>query len=187
MIQVMGRLEKQSRNERCTSPAERMMAITPETGRFYNILLRAMGASSVLEIGLSHGYSTIWFADGIQDVPGSRITTLERDSSKCSIAGANLREAGVDGMVNIRQGDAADTLDGLEGPFDFVFIDADKENAIGYFEACLPLVRRNGIIAADNTLDMREMRPYIEHVRRREGVRTVTLHVGWGQELTARL
>ena len=71
--------------------------------------------------------------------------------------------------------------------FDFVFIDADKENSIKYFELCFPMVRKNGIIAADNVLDMKEMEEYIKYVKNRTGIQTITLSVGWGQELSLKI
>ena len=173
----------------------RMLAITRNTGEFYNLLLKSIGAKRILEIGLSHGYSTLWFADAIlsenfQDVG---IITIENDLSKIKIAKENFVKAGIEKNVTIKQGDGImilnEMLDNfnkihMESFFDFVFIDADKENSVNYFELCFPMVRKNGIIAADNISDMKEMEEYTKYVKNRLDVQTITLPIGWGQELS---
>ena len=173
----------------------RMLAITRNTGEFYNLLLKSIRAKKILEIGLSHGYSTLWFADAIlsenfQDVG---ITTIENDPSKIKIAKENFVKADIEKFVTIKQGDGIMILNEMldnfkktqqKSYFDFVFIDADKENSIKYFELCFPMVRKNGIIAADNISDMKEMEEYSKYVKNRIDIQTITLPIGWGQELS---
>ena len=174
---------------------ERMLAITRNTGEFYNLLLKSIRAKRILEIGLSHGYSTLWFADAIlsENFQDAGIITLENDLSKIKIAKENFVKAGIENNVIIKQGDGIMILNEMldnfnktqqKSYFDFVFIDADKENSINYFELCFPMVRKSGIIAADNISDMREMEEYTKYVKNRLDVQTITLSIGWGQELS---
>ena len=177
---------------------DRMLAITPDTGKFYNLLLKSIGAKRVLEIGLSHGYSTLWFADAVllKNSQDSCVITIENDLSKIKIAEENFAKADIENVVTIKQGDGIDVLNEMlesfnkthqKAYFDFVFIDADKENSIKYFELCFPMVRKNGMIAADNILDMKEMEDYVKYVKNRSDIQTITLQIGWGQELSLKL
>ena len=177
---------------------DRMLAITRDTGKFYNLLLKTTGAKRILEIGLSHGYSTLWFADAIlsENPNNLDIITIEKDDTKVKRAHENFRKAGIDSFVTVKHGDATNVLNEMlenfnksseQIYFDFVFIDADKENSIKYFDLCFSMVRKNGIIAADNVLDMREMKDYVNYVNNQENVQTVTLPIGWGQEITLKV
>jgi predicted O-methyltransferase YrrM len=176
----------------------RMLAITRNTGEFYNLLLKSIGAKRILEIGLSHGYSTLWFADAVlSEIPSdSCIISIEKKFAKITIAKENFRKAGIENFVTIKHGEGIKVLNEMledfnknsqKSYFDFVFIDADKENSIQYFELCLPMIRKNGIIAADNVLDMKEMEDYTKYVKNRSNIQTVTLPIGWGQEISIKL
>lgn len=176
----------------------RMLAITRNTGEFYNLFLKSIGAKRILEIGLSHGYSTLWFADAIlsETLSDSCIISIEKEFTKITIAQENFRKAGIENFVTIKHGEGIKILNEMleefnktsqKSYFDFVFIDADKENSIKYFELCFPMVRKNGIIAADNVLDMKEMEDYIKYVKNRSNIQTITLPIGWGQELSIKL
>ncbi|MCE2508832.1 MAG: O-methyltransferase [Nitrosopumilaceae archaeon] len=172
---------------------ELMSAITWETGEFFNIMLRAMGARSALEIGMSTGFSTIWLAEAVMET-GGRVTTIEMDDKKIRRASDNFEDAGVRDIIDIAQGRALDVLEDLRGSspvYDFVLIDADKENVPRYFDMVLPMVRKGGIIATDNMLyperfsDM--MGEFGRLVRQNASVRTVTLPIGNGEEITVKL
>ena len=174
---------------------ERMLTITRDTGKFYNLLLKTMGAKRILEIGLSHGYSTLWFADAVlsENLNDSNIVTIEKEDAKVMIAHENFRKAGIESVVTIKHGEATNILKEMlekfnksshQTYFDFVFIDADKVNSIKYFDLCFPMVRKNRIIVVDNILDMKEMEDYVTYVKNTENVLTVTLPIGWGQELS---
>lgn len=180
------------------SEKDRMLAITRHTGEFYNLLLKSIGAKRVLEIGLSHGYSTLWFADAMlsENFQDCDIITIENDISKIKNAKENFVKAGVENFVTIKHGDGITILNEMldnfnktrqKSYFDFVFIDADKENSIKYFDLCFPMVRKNGLIAADNILDMKEMKEYVKYVKNRVDIQTTTLPVGWGQELSIKI
>ena len=172
---------------------ELMSAITWETGEFFNIMLRAMGARSALEIGMSTGFSTIWLAEAVMET-GGRVTAIEMDDKKIRRASDNFEDAGVRDIIDIAQGRALDVLEDLRGSspvYDFVLMDADKENVPRYFDMVLPMVRKGGIIATDNMLyperfsDM--MGEFGRLVRQNASVRTVTLPIGNGEEITVKL
>ena len=172
---------------------ELMSAITWETGEFFNIMLRAMGAKSALEVGMSTGFSTIWLAEAVMEA-GGRVTTIEMDDKKIRRASDNFEDAGVLDAIDIVRGRALDVLEGLRGSspaYDFVLIDADKENVPRYFDLVLPMVRRGGIIATDNMLYPERfsgmMGEFGRLVRQNASVRTVTLPIGNGEEITVKL
>ncbi len=196
--QVLRSLEKQAKfedeNPRDVIHSEKMLSITRNIGLFYNILLRSNGAKNILEIGTSVGYSTIWFAEAIRENSGS-IISLEQDIKKIERAKKNLESVDLAQYVEILHGDALDTLEKISKEsrkkFDFIFIDADKERYIQYFDSCLPLLKKGGIIGADNIVfperfgDM--MKAYINHVKNTPNVRTVTIPIDNGEEITMKL
>jgi predicted O-methyltransferase YrrM len=166
-----------------------MLAITADTGMFFSIFLKAIKARRVLEVGTSAGFSTLWLADAIGKK--GRIVTIEMDPLKIERARKNFRQAGVDRLIEIKQGVALDVLRGLRGKFDFVLLDADKENIIKYLDLVLPLVRASGIIAADNMLFPPPYRPmmkkYARHAQSKRNVQSVTVPIGMGEEITIKL
>ena len=141
-------------------PSEkRLNCISKNIGMFYNILLKSINAKNILEIGMSVGYSGLWFADAVMSNKqlDGQIITIDREKFKIDNARRNFEEAGVDSLIKIREGEARKILQEIkaefnENYFDFIFIDADKESYIEYFDLCLPLVRKGGIIGADNIL-----------------------------------
>lgn len=128
--------------------AEPTYAVAPNQGKFLSVLVKSHNASRVLEIGTLCGYSTIWMARALPD--GGSITTLEAEPEYARIARANLESAGVADKVDIRVGDALDTLPLVGGPFDLIFIDADKTNIPEYFTWAMKLSRPGSLIIVDN-------------------------------------
>ena len=124
--------------------------ITANQGHFLQILVRLTGARRVLEIGTLGGYSTIWLARALG--PGGRVTTLEVEPKHAEVARANLARAGLAGVAEVRVGPALETLPQLDGPFDFVFIDADKVNTPEYFAWAVRLSRPGSVIVVDNVV-----------------------------------
>ena len=192
---VISRLSRQSNRERSgeveVAPNQEMLAITTDTGTFFSILLKAIKAKRILEIGTSSGFSTLWFADAMGKNRTSRVITIEMNPLKVEWALKNFKEAGLDKVIEIRQGIALDVLHKLKGKFDFVFLDADKENITKYFDLVLPMVRIGGIIAADNMLYPEHFRPamikYARHVRRKSNIQSITVPIGMGEEITIKL
>jgi predicted O-methyltransferase YrrM len=124
--------------------------VAPNQGKLLMMLARAIGARRILEIGTLGGYSTIWLARGL--APDGRLITLEANPDHAEVARANIDRAGFGGQVEIRVGRAQVTLPNLvvEGPFDLIFIDADKLGTPGYFQWAVKLSRRGSMIIVDN-------------------------------------
>jgi predicted O-methyltransferase YrrM len=130
------------------------IAVTPSQGKLLQLLVRMQGARTILELGTLGGYSTIWLARGL--APGGRLVTLELDERYAEVARVNLARAGLSDVVDLRVGPAMESLAQLhaagEGPFDFVFIDADKGNNPGYLEWSLRLAHPGSVILTDNVV-----------------------------------
>ncbi|MFF7774470.1 O-methyltransferase [Streptomyces tanashiensis] len=130
------------------------IAVAPNQGKLLHLLARTQGARTVLEIGTLGGYSTIWLARALP--ADGRLITLEYDPAHADVARANIARAGLDKIVEVRTGAALDTLPQLEaegtGPFDLVFIDADKVNNPRYVEWALKLSRPGTLIIVDNVV-----------------------------------
>lgn len=128
--------------------------VSPPQGKLLELLVRAIGARSVLEFGTLGGYSTIWLARGLPT--DGRLITLEADPAYAEVARRNLSAAQLDDVVELRVGPALDLLPQLAaeevGPLDFTFIDADKANTPAYFEWALERTRPGGLIVADNVV-----------------------------------
>jgi predicted O-methyltransferase YrrM len=126
------------------------IAVAANQGKLLNLLARLAGARSILEIGTLGGYSTIWLARALP--ADGRLITLEADPKHAEVARANIAAAGFADVVDVRLGKALDTLPSVEGPFDLVFIDADKPNTPHYFEWALRLSRLGTVIIVDNVI-----------------------------------
>jgi len=131
------------------------MQIAPEQGQFMALLVKLIGAERTLEIGSFTGYSALAVALALP--PHGRVTACELSEEYAAVARHWWTEGGVGDKIEIRVGPAIETLDrmvedGMAGRFDFAFIDADKEGYLAYWERCLRLVRRGGLIAVDNVL-----------------------------------
>jgi predicted O-methyltransferase YrrM len=128
--------------------------VAPNQGKLLQLLVRIHGARTILEIGTLAGYSTIWLARALP--AGGRIITLELDSQHADVARANFARAGLEEVIDLRLGPAIETLPRLvaegRGPFDFIFIDADKVSIHDYFQWALKLARRGSVIVVDNVV-----------------------------------
>ena len=199
---VLSRLEKDIDYENShrdeVSSEERLNCVSKNIGMFYNIILKSINAKKILEIGMSVGYSGLWFADAVMSSTQSdgQIITIDREKFKIDKATQNFEEAGVYSLIKIREGEAKKILHEIkeefgENYFDFIFIDADKESYIEYFDLCLPLVRKGGIIGADNILFPERfnemMEDYLSHVRSNPNVQSVTVPIDNGEEITFKL
>ncbi|WP_175408675.1 O-methyltransferase [Streptomyces sp. TRM64462] len=130
------------------------IAVAPNQGKLLHLLARIQGARTALEIGTLGGYSTIWLARALPK--DGRLVSLEYDPAHAEVARLNLARAGLDAVAEVRTGAALDTLPTLEaegvGPFDIVFIDADKRNNPRYVEWALRLTRPGSVIVVDNVV-----------------------------------
>jgi predicted O-methyltransferase YrrM len=127
------------------------IAVSVQQGKFLCLLAGAMQARRILEIGTLGGFSTIWLARGAG--PQGRVVTLEYEPKHAEVARANLERAGVGDRVQVKVGAALDTLPTVTGgPFDLVFIDADKENNVAYLQWAVKLARPGAVIVVDNVI-----------------------------------
>lgn len=126
------------------------ISVSAAQGKLLHILARAQQARAILEIGTLGGYSTIWLAQALAD--GGRLTTLEANAKHADIARMNIARAGLADKVDVCVGPALGTLAQLQGPFDLIFIDADKPNYPEYLTWSLKLSRRGTLIVADNVV-----------------------------------
>lgn len=175
------------------------MQIGPDQGQFMALLARLVGARRCLEIGVFTGYSSTVVALALP--PGGRIIACDVSEEWTTIARRYWKKAGVGDKVELRLGPALATLDellakGEAGRFDFAFIDADKGNYLAYYERCLELLRRGGLIAVDNTLwsggvanpenrkpDTVSLREFNDALHRDERIELALLPVGDGLTL----
>ncbi|HXN40071.1 MAG TPA: O-methyltransferase [Solirubrobacteraceae bacterium] len=130
------------------------IALTPALGKLLHLLARMHGARSILEVGTLGGYSTIWLARALPD--DGRMVTLELNPDYAAVAAANVDRAGLAGLIKIEVGPALDSLRALvaqgAGPFDLIFIDADKQSTPEYFKIALELSRPGSAIVTDNVV-----------------------------------
>ncbi|MFI9330332.1 O-methyltransferase [Kitasatospora sp. NPDC052868] len=161
--------------------------VAPNQGKLLNLLARVHGARRILEIGTLGGYSTIWLARALPE--GGRLITLEADERCAAVAGANLARAGLTDVAEVRAGRALDTLPLLEqeqaGPFDLVFIDADKPANPDYLDWALRLTRPGSLIIGDNVVRDGAVTDPASDDPRVQGVRRFTELVAAHPRLTA--
>jgi predicted O-methyltransferase YrrM len=150
------------------------MQIAPEQGQLMALLVRAIGARRTLDIGVFTGYSALVVAEALP--PEGRVVACEIDAEVAREARGWWEEAGVIGKIDLRLGPAIETLDSLletgeAGAFDFAFIDADKTSYRDYWERCLRLVRRGGLVAVDNVLRGGRVVDPVDHAPATEAIR----------------
>jgi predicted O-methyltransferase YrrM len=141
---VLAVLEEMDRNQRGGS-----MSVPMEDGRILRLLAESTGATNVVEIGTSIGYSAIWFCLALEKT-GGKLTTFEIDTGRAERARENFKRAGVDKLVTVMLGDAHEEVKKLKAPIDILFLDADKEGYVDYLEKLLPLLRPGGLVIAHN-------------------------------------
>ena len=124
--------------------------VSAPQGKLLQLLARLVGARRILEVGTLGGYSTIWLARGLS--PGGHLDTLEVDPRHAEVAQVNLLRAGLADVVTVHLGPAIDTLPTLTGPYDLVFVDADKRSNPDYVRVALGLTRPGGVIVVDNVV-----------------------------------
>ena len=178
---------------KATLNAPQMLTGTIE-GRLLELLVHGLQARRVLELGTYSGYSSLSMAAGLPE--GGRIDTCEVDEKHAEVARRYIGRSQYADRITVHLGPALETIERLEGEFDFVFIDADKVNYVNYYEAVLPRLSTDGLIAADNTLwsgrvldegddseDTRAIKAFDERVRSDSRVTSVMLTVRDGVTL----
>ena len=156
------------------------LSVPEPDGKTLRVLTEAVGAKKVLEIGTSTGYSGLWFCLALR-ATGGHLTTLELDHGRATQARQHFEQAGVAGLVTVVEGDAHEQVTKVSGPFDIVFIDAEKPGYIDYLKKVLPLVRPGGLILAHNV----DMAPeYVKAVTSNPDLETVFYMEGRGLGIT---
>jgi predicted O-methyltransferase YrrM len=186
---VMRELEARDSAEREAGlpSAQRMRALVPEAGKFIELIIRACGMRRVLEIGTSSGYSTLWLASAAQAL-GGHVDTLELSPERVAAAREHFRRAGLSAVITQQQGDAKQLLAQMAGPYDFIFIDAEKDDYETYLDLTLDKAAQGGVIMADNVLSHADqLGHYIEKAQHTAGLLSVTVPVGRGEEMSLRV
>ena len=128
-----------------------LIQVSPELGKFLQILIKMISAKNILEIGTLTGYSSIWMARALPE--GGKVTTLEISEIHANEAKKNFRKAGLENKIELILGSGSESLEQLKNKrFDFAFIDADKTGYPAYFDKVITMMNKGGIIAADNAL-----------------------------------
>jgi predicted O-methyltransferase YrrM len=149
-----------------------MWNVDPREGVYLHDLVVKVRAKHALEIGTSNGYSGIWIAAGLRET-GGHLLTLEIHPGRAQLAQENFRAAGVENIVTLKLGDALEEIPHLQGPFDFVFIDAWAQDYVTYLHMVLPLVPAGGVIVAHNVTDLRDqLQEFIHEVQTNSQLKT---------------
>ena len=156
------------------------LSVPMQDGRALRLLAESSGAKSIVEIGTSTGYSGLWFCLALQST-GGHLTTFELDHGRATMARGHFKEAGVDNLVTIVEGDAHQNVAKLKGLVDLAFIDADKDGYVDYLNKVPPLVRPGGLILAHN-VDM--VPDYVKAVTTRPDLETIFYMEGGGLAVT---
>ena len=162
----------------------RMLNITPDTGQFLAVVVHAMQARRVLEIGTSNGYSTLWLADAARAIGGT-VTTVEYAADKVALAAHNFERAGLAGAIRQVAGDAGAALAGMAaGQVDLLFLDSERSQYVGWWPALRRALRPGGLLVVDNAVShAAEMAAFCALVSGDPGFTTALVPVGNGEFL----
>jgi predicted O-methyltransferase YrrM len=154
--------------------------VNPDEGTYLRDLAEKVHAKEALEIGTSNGYSSIWIGMGLRK-EGGHLLTLEIDEGRAKLAQANFRAAGLDSVITLKLGDALKEVPKLRGPYDFVFIDAWKQDYVKYLDMVIPIVRPGGVIVAHNVTDLKEeLTDFLRAVQTNQQLKTTIENPGPG-------
>lgn len=169
---------------------EFLIPIGPDTGRVLNIIIKSLRAKTILELGTSYGYSTIFFAEAARACEG-KVISVDISSDKQRYAKERLTAAGLNSFVEFVTGDAREFIASFTGSFDFVLIDLWKDLYIPCFDLVRPKLSEGAFVAADNILHPEffrdEMAAYRRHVQSQPGFESILLPIGSGIELSRRV
>ena len=166
--------------DRMMQSHETYLSVPPQDGKALRLLTEAADAKNVIEIGTSTGYSGLWLCMALERT-GGHLTTFEIDHGRATMAREHFKQAGVERMVTIVEGDAHQQVAKLRDPIDVAFIDADKGGYVDYLEKLLPLVRSGGLVLAHN-VDM--VPDYVTRVTANPALETIFYKEGAGLGIT---
>jgi predicted O-methyltransferase YrrM len=189
VIDVLARLEMRDEKERAQglSGSQRIQALHPDSGRFLYVLALAKQAKSIVEVGTSHGYSTLWLAAAAK-VNGGRVLTCDKRPERIAAARQNFADADLADVIEILEGDARDTLRGRSEPVDLLFIDAEKSLYETFFDVVYPRLVKGGLVVADNAVSHQdELEDYISYVENHPNLESAMVPIGRGLEVSVKL
>ncbi len=164
-----------------------LLSVGEDVARMMSLMVTGCGCKSILEVGTSYGYSTLWLAEAARTV-GGKVTTLEAIPKKADYAAKALKQAGLADYVDIRVGDALEIIPTLAGPFDFVLLDLWKDLYVRCLELTLPKLSPGALILADNMLwpegSLPQAQAYRRAVRANPRLSTTLLPIGQGVEVS---
>ena len=164
-----------------------LLRVGPEAGRLINILAKGNEAKSILELGTSYGYSTVWLAEAARE-NGGKVTSLDLVSDKQVYAKGMLSKCGLSDYAEFISGDATDILKRLSGPFDFVLVDLWKDLYVACFDLLYPKLAPGALLVADNMLQpvaaREDANAYRRRVRSSKNMESILLTVGQGLEVS---
>lgn len=172
----------ESNDADAASRADKLLNITPDTGRFLYQLARSTRAQAIVEVGTSNGYSTLWLAMAAL-VNGGAVLTLDVDANKQRMAEANLKRAGLENHVELKLADAGELLPELQAAsVDLLFLDADRSAYAGYWPEVQRVLRPGGLVVVDNALSHpAECAEFIDLVVATPGYLAETYAIGKGE------
>jgi caffeoyl-CoA O-methyltransferase len=190
VIDVLTRLEKRDQEERARGlPGSlRIQSIHPDSARLLYLLALAKGAKSIVEVGMSHGYSTLWLASAAR-INGGKVVAHDMNSERIAAARQNFDEAGLADWIEIIEGDARQTLRRRTEPVDLLFIDISEKSAYRVvFDLVYPRLVKGGVVVADNALSHPDkLADYITYLQNHPDLASATIPTGRGLEITVRL
>jgi predicted O-methyltransferase YrrM len=167
-----------------------MLDVGPAVGLFLNMITRAVNARTVIEVGGSVGYSTVWLAEAVTTT-GGRLYSIEVEPEKQQQQRRHLTAAGLVSVVELTSKQAAELVAEIPAPLDMVLLDHWKELYVRDFDACWPALRPGGMIVADNILLPRKnaaiIAEYREHIAGKPDARSMVLDIGSGLEITVKV
>ncbi|HUV85628.1 MAG TPA: class I SAM-dependent methyltransferase [bacterium] len=185
-VEAAVRLEDGRQRRAGLPPEQRFRALHPHSAEFIFLLALATRARRIVEVGTSAGYSALWLARACAATGGS-LVTLERNPDIIRVAVDHLKSAGVADLVEIRAGDARDTLATFDEPFDFAFVDGAKDEYVAYGELLWPRLAVGASLVADNVLSHAgEAAPFLGWLRGLTGAATTVLEIGNGLSWTVK-
>jgi predicted O-methyltransferase YrrM len=166
---------------------EFLLPVGEATAQLMQILIEAAQSRTVVEVGTSYGYSTVWLSDAARKAGGT-LHTLELSQEKADYARERIERAGLASSVVFHVGDARELIAAMKGPIDFVLLDLWKDLYIPCFDLIYPKLSKGALVVADNMLEPEGVRPQAEayraHVRTKPGITSVLLNVGSGIEIS---
>ena len=165
---------------RATKRSEKLLNITRDTGEFLAVILKAIGARSVLEIGTSNGYSTLWLASSIPD--SGSVTTLEIVPHKIRMARQNFQRANLEHKINLLEIPAGEYFKTLDTQFDLVFLDANRSEYMGFADEAMAAVRPQGLLVCDNAVShASELEEFFTYIKNSGSFTCCLVPVGKGE------